>query len=65
MHEIPKKAVELTPNRRTVVICRSGNRAAAVANYLEANHNFKDVEVLEGGLLAYAEKVDHELDTEY
>lgn len=65
MAEIPTKAASLNPNDRTVVICRTGNRASAVANYLESNFGFKDVEVLEGGIVAYAEKVDHELDTEY
>lgn len=65
MHEIPTRAVELKPEQRIVVICRTGNRAAAVANYLEANFNFENVEVLEGGIVDYATKIDLELDIEY
>lgn len=65
MHEIPARAVELIPTQRTVVVCRTGNRAAAVANYLEVNFNFKNVEVLQGGIVDYATKIDHELDIEY
>lgn len=65
MADIPVKGIELKPTDRTVVICRTGNRASAVANYLEANFGFEDVEVLEGGIVAYAERVDRELDTEY
>jgi adenylyltransferase/sulfurtransferase len=65
MHEIPQKAATLNSDARTVIVCRTGNRASAVANFLEANFGFKNIEVLEGGIVAYAEKVDHELDTEY
>lgn len=65
MAEIPVRGMELKPEDRTIVICRTGNRASAVANYLEANFGFQDVEVLEGGIVAYAERVDRELDTEY
>jgi adenylyltransferase/sulfurtransferase len=65
MHEIPARAVELKPDHKTIVICRTGSRAAAVANFLNANYNFSNLAVLEGGIVAYAEKVDHELDTEY
>lgn len=65
MHEIPTRVVELKPEQRTVVICRTGNRAAAVANYLEVNFNFNNVEVLQGGIVDYASKIDHELDIEY
>lgn len=65
MAEIPVRGMELKPEDRTVVICRTGSRASAVANYLEANFGFQNVEVLEGGIVAYAERVDRELDTEY
>lgn len=65
MADIPVKGIELKPDDRTVVICRTGSRASAVANYLEANFGFQNVEVLEGGILAYAERIDKELDTEY
>jgi rhodanese-related sulfurtransferase len=65
MAEIPVRAAELKPDIRTVVVCRTGQRAAAVANFLHANFNFKDIEVLDGGILEYAQKVDRTLDTEY
>ena len=65
MAEIPVKATELKPEIRTVVVCRTGQRAAAVANFLHANFNFKDIEVLDGGILKFAQKVDRTLDTEY
>jgi adenylyltransferase/sulfurtransferase len=65
MAEIPFKAKELEPKLRTVVVCRTGQRAAAVANFLEANFDFHHIEVLDGGILGYAQKVDNKLDTEY
>ncbi|MGH1504049.1 MAG: rhodanese-like domain-containing protein [Acidimicrobiales bacterium] len=43
---------ELAPDRRVVLLCRSGNRSTTAAKYLTAN-GFTDVVNLAGGMLAY------------
>lgn len=44
-----------------LLICKSGNRATAVANYLETEMHFSNIHVLEGGLQNWVEKVQPEL----
>lgn len=44
-----------------LLICKSGGRASAVANYLETEMNFPEVNVLEGGLQNWQETVDSTL----
>ena len=57
MNEIPQRTTELDPAARTIVICHFGMRSLEVSNYLEAS-GFSDISNLEGGLDAWAERVD-------
>mgnify|MGYP003483518839 CR=1 FL=1 len=49
------------PKLPLLLICKSGNRASAVANYLETELNFPEVNVLEGGLQNWHDSVDNTL----
>ena len=60
MNEIAQRARELDQEARTVVICHFGMRSLEVSNYLEAA-GFKDISNLEGGLDAWAERVDEDM----
>ena len=60
MNEIPQRTDELDPEARTVVICHFGMRSLEVSNYLEAS-GFRDISNLEGGLDAWAERVDKDM----
>ncbi len=51
--QLPDRVAELDPNRRVVVLCRSGGRSAHAARLL-ADGGFIDVVNLDGGMLAYA-----------
>lgn len=62
MGDIPSRANELENTKTTYVICRSGKRAEAIANFLCANHNFKDIAVVAGGMTAYVEEIDHSIE---
>src|SRR5690606_13494391 len=44
--------------KEVVVYCRSGNRSAQVIRFLEANHGFKNLANLKGGILAWSDEVD-------
>ena len=57
MNEIAQRAQELDPQVRTIAICHFGMRSMEVSNYLTAA-GFQDVANLEGGLDAWAERVD-------
>jgi rhodanese-related sulfurtransferase len=52
LDQLPDRIGELDPNRRTVLLCRSGNRSGQAADLLVAA-GFDEVINLEGGMLAY------------
>lgn len=53
--ELPDRLTELDPARRVVLLCRSGNRSGAAAEFLTEN-GFDDVVNLTGGMLALGEQ---------
>jgi len=62
MAEIVSRMNEIDSGKRICVLCKTGKRAEAVANLLETDYDFKDVLVVEGGIIAYAEKIDKNLE---
>lgn len=60
MNEIANRTDELDPEARTVVVCHFGMRSLQVSEYLEAS-GFGDVSNLEGGLDAWAQRVDGDM----
>ena len=56
MDELFGRLNELPTDKKMAVMCRSGKRAEAVANILVTEHNFSQVAVMEGGILAWIEK---------
>jgi rhodanese-related sulfurtransferase len=62
MAEVTARISELNANRPICVLCKTGKRAAAVANLLETEFGFKHVMVVDGGITAYAEKVDSSIE---
>lgn len=62
MGEIINNIHLISTDNEVCVVCRTGKRAAAVADLLETEHGFTNVNVLEGGILAYAKEVDQSLE---
>lgn len=60
MNEITERAQELDREARTVVICHFGMRSLEVSGWLESS-GFKNISNLEGGLDAWAERVDEDM----
>ncbi len=54
LDQLANRLAELDPNRRTVVLCRSGGRSAQAAEFL-AGAGFVDVVNLTGGILELSE----------
>lgn len=53
MDEIPVRWKELNAQKPVYLVCKSGNRAQAVANLLTTEYHFEHAIVLEGGITAY------------
>ncbi len=55
--ELPKRVGELDPNREIVAHCKMGGRSAKAVAFLR-QQGFKNVHNLEGGITAWADRVD-------
>jgi rhodanese-related sulfurtransferase len=62
MAEIISRMNEIDSDKQICVLCKTGKRAEAVANLLETDYDFKDVLVVEGGIIAYAGQIDNNLE---
>ena len=63
MSEIQSRYKEISKDKMVVVHCRSGVRSGNVITFLEQNHGYTNLYNLEGGILAWAEEIDPEMDT--
>jgi rhodanese-related sulfurtransferase len=61
MAEMAEKVAILDNNLPTVLICRSGKRAEAVAIFLEKCYGFTDLFVIDGGMIAWKEIIDPQI----
>jgi rhodanese-related sulfurtransferase len=59
MGDICEKSDMLPKDRSVVIMCKSGKRAEAVVNVLEKDHGMTNVILLEGGITAWKDEVDH------
>lgn len=62
MESITERINELNPKIETVVVCKTGKRAAAVANLLNKEYDFQNVKVLDGGIISWIENVESHLE---
>lgn len=62
MSEVVERTAEFSNDNSVVICCRSGKRAVALANLLIEDQNLRNISVLEGGILAWIEKVDNQLE---
>lgn len=52
LHTLPIRLHELSPNERTVIVCRSGARSAQACMFLQ-QHGFSNVYNLRGGMIGW------------
>lgn len=57
MREVPARAGEIDRSADVAVLCHHGGRSERIAGFL-ASHGFTNVVNVEGGIDAYAERVD-------
>jgi rhodanese-related sulfurtransferase len=63
MGEINARYKTIPKDAPIVILCKSGKRAEAVANYLEKEHEYRNLSVLNGGILAWIEEIDSLLES--
>lgn len=63
MGEVMARHSEISKDKTVVVHCRSGARSANVINALEQNFGYDNLYNLAGGILAWANEIDDEMET--
>ncbi|MHA7102820.1 rhodanese-like domain-containing protein [Roseivirga pacifica] len=58
MNSVPQNVEKFSKDKQVVVHCRSGKRSGDVISWLEANHGYKNLYNLKGGILAWADEID-------
>jgi adenylyltransferase/sulfurtransferase len=61
MNEIPDHIDEIAKDKPVVIHCRSGKRSATIVQYLESSQGFDNLYNLAGGILAWADEIDHSM----
>jgi adenylyltransferase/sulfurtransferase len=62
MSQIMARYTEISKEKKVIIHCKSGKRSANVINALEQNLGYNNLYNLEGGILAWAEEIDPEMD---
>lgn len=57
MGEIVFRMNEIDANKRICLYCKTRKRAEVVANLLETDYNYKNILVVDGGVMSYEEKI--------
>lgn len=61
MAEVCERLEELPKDKPLILMCKSGNRAEAIANLLITEFGIENLSVLLGGITAWKEEVDNSL----
>jgi rhodanese-related sulfurtransferase len=61
--EIPAKVGDIKKDKKVVIHCRSGARSSNTIAFLEQNYGFTNLYNLTGGILAWANEIDPEMET--
>ncbi len=63
MGDVMDRVEEIKKDLPVIVHCRSGARSRAIVEALQANFNFQNLYNLKGGVLAWANEIDHSIQT--
>jgi len=62
MSQIMTRYQEIPKDKPVIIHCKSGKRSANVISALEQNFGYDSLSNLEGGILAWADEIDPEMD---
>jgi molybdopterin/thiamine biosynthesis adenylyltransferase/rhodanese-related sulfurtransferase len=60
--DIPHNVDKISKDKKVIIHCRSGARSGRMVQWLEANHGFTNLYNLKGGILAWSDQVDPEVE---
>ena len=61
MNDVPDHISDIAKDKTVVVHCRSGARSGRIIEYLEGTYGYTNLYNLKGGILAWADEIDHEM----
>jgi rhodanese-related sulfurtransferase len=59
---IPQNVDKIEKDKQVIIMCRSGKRSANAISFLENNFGFENLYNLDGGILAWRDEIDSDLD---
>ena len=59
MGEVVDKLDKISKDKPVVIHCRSGARSGRICEYLEQQYGYTNLYNLKGGILAWADEIDH------
>jgi adenylyltransferase/sulfurtransferase len=62
LQTIPQNVDKISKDKQVIVHCRSGKRSANAIAFLEANYGFDNLYNLVGGILAWRDEIDPDMD---
>ncbi|MFN8415045.1 MAG: rhodanese-like domain-containing protein [Cytophagaceae bacterium] len=62
LQTIPQNVEKIAKDKQVVVHCRSGKRSANAIAFLESNYGFDNLYNLVGGILAWRDEIDPDMD---
>jgi rhodanese-related sulfurtransferase len=61
MNSIPNNIDKIARDKPVIMQCRSGSRSGRIIQFLEQNYGFDNLYNLSGGILAWADEIDPEM----
>ena len=62
MGELIERHTELPTDSSLVIMCKTGKRAEAIANFLHTEFGYNNLLILSGGLTKWAEEIEPQLE---
>lgn len=62
MHEVPFADEKISKDKKVIFYCRAGGRSAQAIKMLEQRHGYDNLYNLKGGILAWADEIDPEME---
>jgi rhodanese-related sulfurtransferase len=59
---IPQNVDKISKDKQVIIHCKSGKRSANAIMFLESNFGYENLYNLEGGILAWRDEIDEDLD---
>ena len=61
MNQVPDHLAEISKDKTVVIHCKSGGRSGRIIQYLEETQGYQNLYNLKGGILAWADEIDHSM----